>query len=198
MPALRSVPADLEPAAAPDRDRPGVTLTEESRRGDGFLAGVVDAWERAATRAPAETRTVLLRTSPVYGPGSAPLKPLRLATALGLGARIGTGRQHWAWIGLQDEVAAIRHLLTSQLEGPVNLAGPTPTTAEALTRRIAADLHRPHLFRIPERVIDLGAGDFGREMLLTSQRVVPAKLLADGFSFRHPTIEDAIDAALAR
>jgi uncharacterized protein (TIGR01777 family) len=179
-------------------DRPGAALTEESPRGDGFLARVVEAWERAAAGAPAGTRTVLLRTSPVYGPGSAPLAPLRLATRFGLGARIGTGRQHWAWISLQDEVAAIVHLLTSRLSGPVNLAGPVPATAEALTRRIAADLHRPHLFRIPERAIDLGAGDFGRDMLLVSQRVVPAMLLADGFSFTHPTVEDAIDAALGR
>jgi uncharacterized protein (TIGR01777 family) len=179
-------------------DRPGTALTEESARGDGFLAGVVEAWERAAMLAPSGVRTVLLRTSPVYVRGGAPLEPLRLATSLGLGARIGQGVQHWAWISLVDEAAAIVHLLTSALEGPVNLAGPAPTTADDLTRRLARDLHRPRAFVIPERVIDLLAGDFGREMLLASQRVVPARLLADGFAFTHPTIGDAIGAALQR
>lgn len=177
-------------------DQPGRALPEEAPPGDGFLAGVVTAWESAAAGAPAGTRTVLLRTSPVYGPSSAPLQPLRLATALGAGARIGTGRQHWAWISLHDEAAAIVHLLTSRLEGPVNLAGPTPATSEDLTRRIAEDLHRPHLFAIPERLLDGLAGDFGREMLVASQKVVPAKLLADGFVFRHRTVAGAIDAAL--
>lgn len=179
-------------------DQPGVPLAEDARHGDGFLAGVVARWERAAQEAPSSTRTVLLRTAPVYGPGSTPLLPLRLATSVGLGARIGTGRQHWAWISLRDEVAAIVHLLTSRLDGPVNLAGPTPATSEDLTRRIAEDLHRPHLLFVPERVLDTLAGDFGREMLLASQRVVPAKLLADGFVFTHPTVEDAIDDALLR
>jgi uncharacterized protein (TIGR01777 family) len=179
-------------------DRPGTPLTEESPRGDGFLAGVVEAWERTAMLAPSGVRTVLLRTSPVYVRGGAPLEPLRLATSLGLGARIGQGVQHWAWISLVDEAAAIVHLLTSALEGPVNLAGPAPTTADDLTRRLARDLHRPRAFVIPERVIDLLAGDFGREMLLASQRVVPARLLADGFAFTHPTIGDAIGAALQR
>jgi uncharacterized protein (TIGR01777 family) len=179
-------------------DRPGTPLTEQAPRGDGFLAGVVEAWERAAAEAPSGTRTVLLRTSPVYVRGHAPLEPLRLATSLGLGARIGQGVQHWPWISLQDEVAAIVHLLTSDVDGPVNLAGPTPATADALTRRLAQALHRPQVFVIPERAIDLLAGDFGREMLLASQRVVPAKLLADGFAFTHPTIGDAIEATLRR
>src|SRR3954447_15789024 len=151
-------------------DRPGTALTEESSRGEGFLAGVVEAWERAAAQAPARTRTVLLRTSPIYSAGSAPLKPMRAATSLGLGARIGTGGQHWAWISLRDEVAAIIHLLTSDLSGPVNLAGPTPATADDLTRRMAEDLHRPRAFAVPEWALDRLVGDFGREMLLVSQK----------------------------
>lgn len=178
-------------------DRPGVRLDEQAGRGQGFLADVVTAWERAAMLAPSRTRTVLLRTGVVLGPGGA-LKPLRLATSLGLAAGIGTGAQHWPWISLHDEVAAIVHLLTSELSGPVNLAGPTAATAEDITRRVAATLRRPHLLRIPEPVIDLAAGGFGRELLLASQRVVPARLLEDGFVFRHETSEEAVDAALAR
>ncbi len=176
-------------------DRPGQRLTEESPRGTGFLADVVDAWERAALLAPPKTRTALLRTGIVIGPGGA-LKPLRLATSFGLGATVGSGSQHWPWISLHDEVAAIVHLLTSALEGPVNLAGPTPATAEQITRRIASDLRRPHMLRLPEKAIELGMGDLGRELLLPSQKVVPEKLEQDGFVFRDVTSDDAIDAAV--
>jgi uncharacterized protein (TIGR01777 family) len=176
-------------------DRPGVHLTEESPRGAGFLADVVEAWEAAAMLAPPRTRTVLLRTGLVVGGGGA-LKPLRLATSLGLGSTVGSGHQHWPWISLHDEAAAIVHLLTSALEGPVNLAGPTPATAEQITRRLAEDMRRPHFLRLPEKAVELGMGDLGRELLLPSQKVVPEKLLQDGFEFRHATSDEAIDALL--
>jgi uncharacterized protein (TIGR01777 family) len=175
-------------------DQPGVRLTEQSPRGTGFLADVVDAWEKAAELAPPRTRTALLRTGVVIGAGGGALKPLRLTTSLGLGASLGSGGQHWAWVSLHDEVAAIVHRLTSDIEGPVNLAGPTPATADRITRRLAADMHRPHAFTIPERVIELAAGDLGRELLLPSEKVVPQKLLDDGFVFRHTTSDEAIDA----
>lgn len=177
-------------------DRPGERLTEESPRGAGFLADVVDAWEDAALLAPPKTRTVLLRTGVVIGPAGA-MKPLRLATAFGLGATIGSGHQHWPWISLHDEVEAILHLLTSPLEGPVNLAGPTPATADRITRRLASDLHRPHLLKLPEKAVELGLGDLGRELLLPSQQVVPEKLQQDGFVFRHTTSDEAVDAVLS-
>jgi uncharacterized protein len=177
-------------------DRPGERLTEESPRGAGFLADVVDAWEAAALLAPPKTRTALLRTGVVIGPAGA-MKPLRLATSFGLGATIGSGHQHWPWISLHDEVEAILHLLTSTLEGPVNLAGPTPATAERITRRLASDLHRPHLLKLPEKAVELGMGDLGRELLLPSQQVVPEKLQEDGFVFRDTTSDEAVDAVLS-
>jgi uncharacterized protein (TIGR01777 family) len=178
-------------------DRPGVALTEDSPRGAGFLADVAEAWEQAAMLAPPRTRTVLLRSGMVIGGNGGALKPLRRATSLGLGSTVGSGGQHWPWIGLHDEAAAIIHLLTSELEGPVNLAGPTPATAAQITRRLAEDLKRPHLLRLPEKAVELGMGDLGRELLLPSAKVVPAKLLADGFRFRHETSDEAIDAALS-
>jgi uncharacterized protein (TIGR01777 family) len=178
-------------------DRPGETLTEESPRGTGFLADVVVEWEGAATLAPARTRTVLLRTGVVLAPGGGALQPLTLATRFGLGSTVGHGTQHWPWIGLHDEAAAIVHLLTSTLEGPVNLAGPTPATSEEITRRLAADLHRPHVLKLPEAVVGVGMGEMGRELLLPSQKVVPAKLEEDGFVFRHRTSDEAIDAVVS-
>jgi len=173
-------------------DRPAVRLTEDASRGDGFLADVVSAWEEAAQLAPEQTRTVLLRTGLVIGRGGA-MTPLRLVTALGAAARIGTGGQHWPWISLYDEAAAIRHLLTSRLRGAVNLAGPTPATSERVTRALAAAMGRWHLLALPERLITTLMGEAGRELLLASQKQVPAKLLADGFQFRHDTVEQAIE-----
>jgi hypothetical protein len=178
-------------------DRPGETLTEESPRGTGFLADVVAEWEGAAKLAPARTRTVLLRTGVVLAPGGGALGPLTLATRFGLGSTVGHGTQHWPWIALHDEAAAIVHLLTSALEGPVNLAGPTPATSEEITRRLATDLHRPHVLKLPEAVVGVGMGEMGRELLLPSQKVVPAKLEEDGFVFRYRTSDEAIDAVVS-
>jgi uncharacterized protein len=172
-------------------DRPGARLTDESSRGEGFLADVVDAWEQAARLAPEATRTVTIRTGLVIGKGGA-MTPLRLLTRFGLAARLGTGGQHWPWISLYDEAAAVRHLLTSRVRGPVNLAGPTPATSDRVTRTLALAMQRPHAFVLPEQAISVVLGEAGRELLLPSQKVVPAKLLADGFVFQHETIERAI------
>lgn len=173
-------------------DRPAVRLTEDASKGEGFLSDVVAAWEEAAGLAPEATRTVFLRTGLVVGRGGA-MTPLRLLTAVGAAARIGSGGQHWPWISLYDEAAAIRHLLTSTLRGPVNLAGPTPATSDRVTRALAAAMHRWHLLRLPEGLISTLMGDAGRELLLASQKQVPAKLLADGFRFRHESVEQAIE-----
>ena len=110
-------------------DRPGEVLTEQSPRGTGYFPDVVGAWEAAAQSVPKGTRVVTFRTGVVVGHGGAftPLTPL---TRAGLGSRFGNGRQNWPWISLRDEAAAIRHLLTSKLNGPVNLVGPTPATAD--------------------------------------------------------------------
>jgi uncharacterized protein (TIGR01777 family) len=177
-------------------DRPGERLTEQSSRGDGFLADVVDAWERTAHLAPEETRVVTARSGVVVGRGGA-MKPLLPVARLGLAGPIGTGGQHWPWISLHDEVSAIIHLLTSALEGPVNLAGPAPITAAGFLKELAGQVHRPYGLPLPEKVIDLALRDAGHELLLSSQKVVPEKLLADGFEFADPTARDAIARLLA-
>lgn len=177
-------------------DRGADPLPDGAPRGDGFLADVVEAWELASQLAAPHTRVVDLRTGIVVGNGGA-LKPLLLVTRLGAGSRIGDGQQYWPWISLHDEAAAIRHLLGSDVTGPVNLAGPEPATAERITRYLATRLRRPHLFVLPKTVISLGMGEMGRELLLTSQRVVPTTLGIDGFQFRHTTVEQAVDALLA-
>jgi hypothetical protein len=176
-------------------DRPLDILTEQSPRGDGFLADVVADWEAVAHTAPEATRVVTLRTGIVVGPGGA-MKPLLALTKAFLGSRLGTGAQIWPWVSLHDEAAAIVHLLTSSLDGPVNLAGPVPATSDRLTARTAKDLGRPYRLAVPEFAIRTLLGDAGQEMLLSSQKVVPERLLADGFEFRHRTVEEALDALI--
>lgn len=173
-------------------------LTEASNRSDGFLADVVVAWEAAAQPAlDAGIRTVFLRTGIVLGNGGA-LGPLRLATNLGAGARVGRGSQWWPWISMTDEVRAIVHLIDSRLSGPVNLVGPTPATSETITRALARSMKRPHLFVIPEFVVRLGFGEGGVQLLLWSQKVSPTALLDDGFQFTHQTATAALESLYIR
>ncbi|MDN4615718.1 TIGR01777 family oxidoreductase [Leifsonia sp. F6_8S_P_1B] len=174
-------------------DRPGQTLTEQSPKGSGFLSDVVEAWEAAAHLAPETTRVVTLRTGVVVGPGGA-MKPLLPIAKLGLAGPIGGGRQYWPWVSLHDEAAAIVHLLTSSLSGPVNVAGPEPATAGEVVAALAHALHRPSAVPVPRFAIELALRDAGREMLLSSQRVVPQRLLDDGFVFRDRTVSEAIQA----
>jgi len=175
-------------------DRPGEVLGENSSKGTGFIPDITDAWEKAALIASPVTRVVNLRTGLVMAKGGA-LKPMALTTRLGLGARFGSGQQHWPWISLHDEAAAIQHLLTSELAGPVNLAGPTLATAEDVSRSLARVLHRWHPFVIPTVAISVGLGEAGQELLLNDQAMVPTALLADGFEFQHTTVDEAIEAA---
>jgi uncharacterized protein (TIGR01777 family) len=173
-------------------DRPGQKLTEESSKGTGFLADVVDAWETAALLAPEKTRVVLLRTGLVIGRGGA-MKPLLPVARLGLAGPIAGGGMHWPWVSLHDEAAAIVHLLTSTIAGPVNIAGPTPATAGGVLRALAAAVHRPYGLPVPEKAVTLALQEAGRELLLASQKVIPARLLDDGFVFRDPTVRDAME-----
>ncbi len=178
-------------------DRPAERLTEKSAKGEGFLSDVVAEWEQAARIGPETTRVVTFRSGLVVGRGGA-LRPLLMATSLGLGQRIGTGGQHWAWISLHDEAAAIRHLLHSSLSGAVNLVGPTPATSDRATRYLAWSMHRGYTSLLPEAVVKLALQEAGTDLLLASQKVLPARLLEDGFRFKDSTVESAIDSMLAK
>ena len=172
-------------------DRPGEELTEESAPGAGFLASVVATWEREAALAPEPTRVVTVRTGVVLARRGA-LGPLIPFARLGLAGPLGAGTQHWPWISLHDEAAAIAHLLSSPLSGPVNLVGPAPATANEVIGALAAALHRPFALPVPERVIVLALGDAGRELLLADQRVSSTRLQDDGFVFAHRSPADAV------
>ena len=177
-------------------DRPGESLTEHSPAGTGYLADVASKWEAAAALAPEDTRTVMLRTGIVVEDGGA-MKPIELVTRLGVSGRFGTGGQHWPWIALEDEVGAIVHLLGSELAGPVNLVGPVPATADRLMSALARRLHRPYAIPMPAGVLSLALGTAADDLLLSSQKVRPERLLADGYRFRCETVESALDAMLS-
>ncbi|SMQ70398.1 hypothetical protein SAMN06295909_1981 [Plantibacter sp. VKM Ac-1784] len=178
-------------------DRPGETLTEDSSRGAGFLADVVVAWEDSALAAPDAVRTVLLRNGIVVDLAGV-LKPLAPLTRFGVAGPLGSGRQFWPWIGLQDEVRAITHLLTSTLSGPVNLCGPQAARADDLMFELARRMNRPYLLRVPTFALKALLGDAADGLLLSDQRVEPRRLLDDGFTFSTPTVEQALAEALAR
>ena len=178
-------------------DRPGETLTEDSSRGAGYLADVVVAWEDSALAAPDAVRTVLLRNGIVVDLAGV-LKPLAPLTRFGVAGPLGSGRQFWPWIGLQDEVRAITHLLTSTLSGPVNLCGPQAARADDLMFELARRMNRPYLLRVPTFALKALLGDAADGLLLSDQRVEPRRLLDDGFTFSTPTVEQALAEALAR
>ena len=175
---------------------PGAHLSEDAPRGESFLADLCGEWEGAALAAGPDASVARVRSAPVVHPEGV-LKPLLLLTRLGLSGPIGRGTQAWPWISLEDEVRAIRHVIDLRVSGPVNLAGPTRATANDLGFALAVRMNRPFLVRAPEWGMKLVIGRDATEALLTADmHVVPDVLAGSGFSFRHPTVEDAIAAVV--
>ncbi|MBU3701797.1 MAG: TIGR01777 family protein [Acidimicrobiia bacterium] len=179
----------------------GDTAVDESApAGDGFLADVCVGWEGAtALAADAGIRVALLRTGIVLDRSGGALRKMLPLFRIGAGGRMGSGRQWWSWITIDDEVAAIRWLLAHEVSGPVNAVAPAPVTNKDFTVALARAMHRPAVFPVPAfgpRVL------LGRELadalLFTSQRVLPTVLSASGFTFSHSTIDAALAAVLAR
>lgn len=175
---------------------PGIRLTEEAPRGDTFLADLCGEWESAARAAGDAARVALLRTAPIVHPQGV-LKPLMLLTRLGLAGPIGSGRQVWPWISLEDEIRAIRHIIDGGLDGPVNLSGPRRATANDLGFALARRMSRPFVLRAPVWAIKTVLGADATEALLTSDMdVVPERLTSSGFTFTHESVEDAVAAVV--
>ena len=176
----------------------GRAVDESAPSGAGFLPTLVRDWEEATAPARAAgIRVVNLRSGIVLSRRGGLLGPLLLPFRLGLGARIGTGTQYLSWITLTDHLRAVRFLLAQDLSGPVNLTAPAPATNADFTRALARAVHRPAVLQVPAAVVRLALGELSTE-LLSSSRVVPARLEAAGFTFQHPTIGPAVAAAIAR
>jgi uncharacterized protein (TIGR01777 family) len=173
------------------------TVTESDPPGRTFLATLCTEWEAATAPAQeAGVRVVRLRTGLVVGRGATLMKIMGLVFRAGLGGRLGSGRQYWPWISLQDEVDAIRFLLTADVSGPVNLTAPTPVTNAEFTQALARVVHRPAVLPVPGIVLRLVLGAFAREAVLGGKRAVPAALTAAGFRHTHTDLEAALPAAL--
>jgi hypothetical protein len=171
-------------------DRGDDELTEAEPYGSTFFAELVERWEAAT--APAEAagvRVAHLRTSIVLSPHGGALGRLLPLVKLGLGGRLGSGRQFWGWITLHDEVRAITHLLSSEVSGAVNLVAGADHMADVVGA-LAATWHRPAVVAVPAPVLRLVLGDFASEVL-GSARAVPAALTASGFVPDHPDIATA-------
>ncbi len=174
-------------------------VDESAPAADGFMADVVQAWE-AATR-PAEDagiRVVHARTGLVVGPGGGMAARMLPLFRLGVGGRLGTGRQFWSLISLHDELRALRYLLDAEnVSGPVNLTGPEPVTNAAATAALARAVHRPAVLPAPGFALRLALGGFAGEVLV-SQRILPSRLLEAGFVFDHPDAASIMATATRR
>ncbi|MFG2641468.1 TIGR01777 family oxidoreductase [Streptomyces sp. NPDC048370] len=171
-------------------------VDESAPAGAGFLPSVCVEWEAAA--APAEEagiRVAYARTGLVVAAEGGAWGRLFPVFRAGVGGRMGDGRQYWSFISLHDEVAALRHLVdTESLSGPVNLTAPEPVTNREVSAAMGRVLRRPALLTVPAPALRLALGEFAADVL-GSQRVLPSRLLASGFSFAFPTIDESIRAA---
>lgn len=184
-------------------DRGDEVLTEESPPGDparDFLVSVTQEWEKAAEPARVEgIRVVHPRFGVVLSAAGGALRKMLLPFRLGLGARLGTGQQWMSWISIDDAVQAIDLALTDNgLVGPVNVTAPEPVTNRDFTRALARVLSRPALFAVPESVLRLGLGEMAQGTILSSTRVVPGRLLREGYRFGYPDVESALRHALQK
>ncbi|MFS1300738.1 TIGR01777 family oxidoreductase [Streptosporangium longisporum] len=175
-------------------------VDESSGAGEGFLAReVVVPWE--AETAPAREagiRVVLLRTGLVLAPEGGMLARILPVFRAALGAPLGSGRQYWSWISLDDWVLAVRYLLAHpEISGPVNLTAPEPVTNAEFTRVLGAALHRPTMpLAVPGFALRALLGEFAQEGVLSGQRVLPRRLLDGGYTFRHKRLDEALAAVL--
>jgi uncharacterized protein (TIGR01777 family) len=174
-------------------------VDETAPVGSGFLAQVCRDWEAATMAAQrAGTRVVRVRTGLVISPSGGLMGQLKPLFAVGLGGRLGDGRQYMPWISLDDEVGAIRFALEhDELSGPVNLSGPDPVTNAEFTTAVGEAMHRPTPLVVPGFALRLIRGaELVDEMVLTGQRAVPAVLRKHGYPFQHATLSAALAAAL--
>jgi len=171
-----------------------LTQTEDNVCGADFISEVCNDWERAA--APAQKRgirVVFLRIGVVLTPNGGALKKMMLPFKMGLGGKFGSGRQYISFIGIDDVIGTIYHIINNDsLEGPVNIVAPKPVTNLEFTKILGKVLKRPTLFTAPEIAIKSLFGEMGQEILLSGTRVEPQKLLSSGYTFRNPDLEGVL------
>jgi uncharacterized protein (TIGR01777 family) len=169
-------------------------VIESDKVGDDFLAAVCREWEAAADIAHG-VRTVKIRTGLVLDPTGGALGKMLPLFRLGLGGKLGNGKQWWSWITLHDVIRAISFILENKIEGPVNLTSPNPVTNQEFTSALARAMHRPALFPAPALALKVALGGFSSE-ILGSKKVVPQELMNAGFTWDYPHITNALTALI--
>jgi len=199
---LRSRPIVLVSASAIGYygDRGDQVMDEESSAGSLFLSKVAKAWEAATDAARRNgIRVVNLRIGFVLGKAGGGLATMLLPFKLGVGGRVGSGRQYMSWIAIDDVVGAISHaILSDSLRGPVNAVAPNPVTNREFTKTLGRVLWRPTIFPLPAFAARLVMGEMADDLLLASTRVKPSRLLSSGYEFRFPELQDALRHVLGK
>jgi uncharacterized protein (TIGR01777 family) len=177
-------------------DRADEILTEDSASGQGFLPEVCREWEAASSLcAPAGIRTVNVRFGLVLSREGGALAKMLPLFKLGLGGRIGSGKQWWSWVHIDDVVGAIHHAVqTPELSGPINVVSPNPLRNQDFTRLLASVLGRPAFFAVPAFAMKLALGEAARELMLASQRVLPERLKTTHYTFRFNDLQPAFES----
>ena len=170
------------------------SVVESDRVGDDFLAAVCREWEGAADLV-TDVRTVKIRTGLVLDPTGGALGKMLPLFRLGLGGKLGNGKQWWSWITLHDVIRAITFLLENKVSGPVNLTSPNPVTNQEFTSALARAMHRPALFPAPPIALKIALGGFSSE-ILGSKKVMPQALTDAGFTWDYPHITNALTALI--
>jgi uncharacterized protein (TIGR01777 family) len=175
-------------------DRGDETLDEQSESGGGFLAGVCREWEKATEPAHrAGVRVVNLRFGPILARAGGMLEKMLTPFKMGLGGKLGSGKQYISWVGIEDAIAAIKLALHDEsIRGPLNVVSPRPVTNERFTRALGEVLSRPTVMAMPAFAARLAFGEMADEMLLVSQKVMPKKLQTAGFQFEYADLETAL------
>jgi uncharacterized protein (TIGR01777 family) len=179
-------------------DRGDELLTEDSANGTGFLAELCRDWEAAAEPARKKgIRVVNVRIGVVLTPKGGALAKMLTPFKFGVGGVVGSGKQYWSWVAIDDVIGAIYHCLTrAEISGPVNAVAPNSTTNADFTKTLGGVLHRPTIFPMPAFAARLALGEMADELLLSSARVVPKRLQETAYQFRCPTLELALQHVL--
>src|SRR5256714_4110478 len=181
-------------------DRENETLDEQSESGGGFLAGVCREWEQATEPASkAGVRVVNLRFGPVLAREGGMMEKMLTPFKMGMGGKIGSGKQYISWVAIDDVVAAMKLALKDEsIRGPLNIVSPNPVINEVFTKTLGHVLNRPTALAMPAFAARLAFGEMADEMLLVSQRVAPKKLIDARFDFRFPNLEAALREYIRR
>jgi uncharacterized protein (TIGR01777 family) len=168
-------------------------VTEATPAGDDFLATVCKEWEREAAAAAGARRVVLLRTGLVLARSGGALPRLERPFRLFAGGRVGSGRQWWPWIHLEDWVTLVMWALAQpNLSGPLNLTAPNPVTNAEFARILGRTLKRPAIVQTPAFALRIALGEMADALVLSGQRVIPERAMQGGFRFRYPDLERAL------